>query len=105
MQPTTVFSIRKSLQNSNATERPRAAVPKLHYSNVSKAFSEKLKKYDKKFRPYYGEKPVEIIIDFHVLSFGDINEVEMVRTASISPKNIVHSQVNPFTRFMCPAFT
>ena len=32
----------------------------------------------------HAEKPVEVIIDCHVLSFGDINEVEMVSKDHLS---------------------
>eukprot|EP00794_Sanderia_malayensis_P006034 gene6034-6735_t len=50
---------------------------KLHYTKISKSYQDVIKNYDKKFRPNYGEKPVAVDIDCHVLTFGDINEVEM----------------------------
>lgn len=60
----------------NRTARPKVTT-KLHHSNISKTYADIIKTYDRKFRPFYSEQPVNVTIDCHVLSFGDINEVEM----------------------------
>eukprot|EP00794_Sanderia_malayensis_P006035 gene6035-6736_t len=44
---------------------------------LSAAFDDVMKTYDKKFRPLYGEKATEVELSFIVLSFGHIREVEM----------------------------
>eukprot|EP00795_Rhopilema_esculentum_P002077 gene2077-17647_t len=84
MNPTTVYGIKTRRRNeSHVTTMPNTVVPTIHYSAVSKIYAQLLLSYDKKFRPFYGEKPVEVIIDCHVLSFGDINEVEMEYTLDV----------------------
>eukprot|EP00112_Aurelia_sp_Birch-Aquarium-sp1_P026441 Seg939.1 transcript_id=Seg939.1/GoldUCD/mRNA.D3Y31 product="Gamma-aminobutyric acid receptor subunit beta-1" protein_id=Seg939.1/GoldUCD/D3Y31 len=44
---------------------------------LSRAFENVMDKYDKKFRPLYGVKELEVELNFIVLSFGNIREVEM----------------------------
>ncbi|XP_065067046.1 glycine receptor subunit alphaZ1-like isoform X2 [Rhopilema esculentum] len=46
-------------------------------AELSTAFENVMKTYDKKFRPLYGEKALQVALNFIVLSFGNIREVEM----------------------------
>lgn len=78
---TTAFGLKAKRRNDNGL--PSTMSPTIHYSEVSEIYKKLLLTYDKKFRPFYGEKPVNVSLECHVLSFGDINEVEMEYTVDL----------------------
>ncbi|XP_028515357.1 gamma-aminobutyric acid receptor subunit beta, partial [Exaiptasia diaphana] len=51
--------------------------------NISNFLNNVLKNYDKKLRPNAGGKPVEVEVEFKVVSLGEINEARMEYTMDI----------------------
>ncbi|XP_048578840.1 gamma-aminobutyric acid receptor alpha-like isoform X2 [Nematostella vectensis] len=51
--------------------------------NMSKLLKLVLVDYDKNIRPFYGVKPIKVMVDILILSFGEIQEADMVFTMDI----------------------
>ncbi|XP_001624303.3 gamma-aminobutyric acid receptor subunit beta-1 isoform X2 [Nematostella vectensis] len=51
--------------------------------NISKLLDDVFKRYDKRIRPYYGIKAVDIQLDMLILSFGELSETNMEFTVDM----------------------
>lgn len=51
--------------------------------NMSSLLTSIMKDYDKNMRPFYGVKSVDVKVDILILSFGEIQEANMVCSGKI----------------------
>ncbi|XP_029196997.1 glycine receptor subunit alphaZ1-like isoform X2 [Acropora millepora] len=96
-----------SVRSGNSATR-KASPPDGSYAEVSKTINRKLKTYDKNVRPNDTGRPVEVLIEFKLMSFGKIREEDMDYTIDIffrqwwTDPRLAHGQNKVFNAALDP---